>query len=51
MSMKSKQGLNPENIPPTEDSETQHAYRVYLQVNQWKTLSNSDMYAENWGIA
>ena len=33
--------LLPENLPPTERALTFHAYRVHLQVSQWKALSLS----------
>lgn len=49
ISMKSKRGIHPESIPPTADAASQHSYRVYLQVVQWKTLLDTDIDAEKWG--
>ena len=30
--------INPENLPPVEDTVNYHALRVHLQVSQWKQL-------------
>ena len=35
--------------PPTEDAASQHSYRVYYQVSEWKTLSKSRLDPEKWG--
>ena len=49
MLVKSKNILNPASIPPTPDAASLHAYRVYYQVIEWKTLSKTLINPENWG--
>ena len=41
--------LLPENLPPTERALTFHAYRVHLQVAQWKALSLDCLNPLEWG--
>ena len=43
-----KGSLKLENLPPTEGATTQHAYRSYLQLQQWPGY-NKDPVAENMG--
>lgn len=49
MVAKSTKGLQPELLPPTEDSARQHSLRVYLQVVQWKTLMSTRIDPTDWG--
>lgn len=49
ISFKSNRGIHPEKIPPTADAASQHSYRVYLQVIQWKTLLDTDIDVLEWG--
>ena len=41
--------LQPESLPPTEQALMFHAYRVHLQVAQWKTLSLYCLNPLEWG--
>ena len=41
--------LDPECLPPTERAMTFHAYRVHLQVAQWKTLDLDCLNPLKWG--
>lgn len=41
--------LLPENLPPTERAVVFHAYRVHLQVAQWKALSLDCLNPLEWG--
>ena len=41
--------LQPESLPPTEHALMFHAYRVHLQVAQWKTLSLNCLNPLEWG--
>ena len=36
MAVRSKKGIKPESLPPTEGSAWQHSLRVYLQTTYWK---------------
>jgi hypothetical protein len=41
--------LQPENLPPTEQALMFHAYRVHVQVAQWKALSLDCLNPLEWG--
>lgn len=49
ISVQSKKGLQPEMLPPTEDSARQHSLRVYLQIMDWKQLKPHSMDPTKWG--
>lgn len=36
-------------LPPTERTAWYHSLRVYIQVEQWKTLMNCELNPINWG--
>lgn len=40
--------VDPANLPPTSSSAKYHSYRVYLQVQQWRSLQCS-LKPEDWG--
>ena len=49
MLSKSRKGLKPEQLPPTEGAVVQHAFQVYLQITYWKALSNTETDPRLWG--
>lgn len=49
MSVKSKKGIQPEMLPPTDGSAWQHSLRVFLQIILWKTLMATDIDSIKWG--
>ena len=49
MSVKSRKGVQPEYLPPTNGSAWQHSLRVYLQIEYWKTLLATEIDPLEWG--
>ena len=49
MLSKSRKGLKPEQLPPTEGAVVQHAFKVYLQITYWKALLNTETDPRLWG--
>jgi len=45
----SKKAHDPASLPPTEDAAKYHAFRVHLQVSQWKNLSTEVLDPTEWG--
>ena len=41
--------VKPESLPPSERAAYFHALRVYLQVQEWNTLQESNLNPEDWG--
>ena len=44
----SKKAHDPVSLPPTEDTAKYHAFRVHLQVSQWKNLSTDVLDPAEW---
>lgn len=48
--MAAKGELDPQKLPPTEDVASQHTLRTYLQVQQWKNLTEDhELKPTSWG--
>ena len=43
MAAKSKQGVHPEALPPTDGAAKQHSLRVFLQITYWKTFMETTL--------